>query len=280
MTRFPIFITDAFVGTLSHRRLLGNPAAVALLDAPQNEAWMQEVAAEMNLSETAFVVPKDANHFDLRWFTPTCEVDLCGHATLASAHVLWDSGRLDAGQSAHFHTLSGILTAQKRGERIALDFPAQESAPCEAPRGLATALGTQNHRIIGVHRGGDDLLVEIGHENEIELLTPNFGALRQICTATEARGVIATVQAQVPVDLCGYDFASRFFGPAVGIDEDPVTGSAHTKLAPFWGAKLGKTEMIGFQNSQRGGLVEMNWQGARVDLCGAARSRMRGEWVS
>ncbi len=282
MIQTPIFVVDAFVGQLQNRVLRGNPAAVALLDAPRDAEWMQEVAAEMNLSETAFLVPKGANDFDLRWFTPTCEVDLCGHATLASAHILWETGQIPPEQSLHFHTLSGVLTARKRHDRIALDFPAHDSVSCETPQLLAAlgaALGIEAHQSLGVHRASDDILVELDHENLIEFLAPDFEQLRQICEAGEARGVIVTARSARRIAESGYDFVSRFFGPAVGIDEDPVTGSAHTKLAPFWSARLGKVRLIGLQASKRGGLIEMEWHGARVELLGVAATRLRGEWV-
>lgn len=277
MGEIPIFVVDAFVGEMQGRILRGNPAAVALLNAPREDGWMQEVAAEMNLSETAFLVPKEGANFGLRWFTPTTEVKLCGHATLASAHVLWESGRLDGQCAAHFETLSGILTAQKRGGEIALDFPAQESKACEMPTGLRKALGLERCRAIKAFRAGDDLLIEM-HEADVENLRADFPVLQRICEQIGVRGLIATGPAERPTSS-SYDFISRFLAPCCGIDEDPVTGSAHTKLAPFWGARWGKTQMIGYQASPRGGLVKVNWQGQRVELLGRAQTRLRGYWL-
>ena len=276
MSEIPIFIADAFVGALGSRVLRGNPAAVVLLDAPQEALWMQEVAAEINLSETAFVVQRDNQNFDLRWFTPLCEVALCGHATLASAHVLWENGRLPPEREARFHTLSGVLTARKRGDEVALDFPAQEVEACELPESLLAAFGLEGLRNVRAYRAADDWLLEM-HEALVENAKPDFSVLRQISTDLKIRGVILSGPAEF--DGLGFDFVSRFFAPSVGIDEDPVTGSAHTKLAPFWGARLDKTQMVGFQASKRGGLVSVNWQKERVELSGRAQTRLRGHWL-
>lgn len=277
MSKTPIFVVDAFVGELNALTLRGNPAAVVLLDAPRDAGWMQEVAAEMNLSETAFLVQKTGRDFDLRWFTPRCEVALCGHATLASAHVLWESGRLISEKEARFHTLSGVLTAQKRGEEVALDFPAQTVENCPLPAALRDALGLEaRYGPYEAFRAADDWLIEVAGESQVESLRPDFAALSQISTELGMRGIIVTAPAEF--EGHGYDFVSRFFAPAVGIDEDPVTGSAHTKLGPFWGEKLGKTHLVGYQASPRGGLVTMNWRQERVELLGRATTRLRGEW--
>ena len=228
---------------------------------------MRHVAAEMNLSETAFLVPCD-DGFRLRWFTPTVEVDLCGHATLAGAHVLWEEGHLAAGAVARFHTRSGLLLAARRGEWIELDFPATPPEPAAAPAGLAEALGI---RAVWTGRSRFDYLVEAESAAVVREMRPDFTALAR----AEARGVIVTSGADAPP----YDFVSRFFAPAAGIDEDPVTGSAHCALAPFWGARLGKTEMTAYQASARGGVVKVRLAGDRVILGGQAVTVLRGELV-
>jgi len=243
----------------------GNPAAVLLLTEPAPEAWMQQVAREMNLSETAFLVRRD-DGYDLRWFTPAVEVDLCGHATLASAHVLFSERHLPATGVARFHTRSGVLTAARRDEWIELDFPATPAPPAPAPPGLAAALGAEP-RFVGL--GKFDYLVLLDDEATVRRLTPDHRGLR----ALGVRGVIVTALAQGP----GFDFVSRFFAPGAGIDEDPVTGSAHCTLGPFWSARLGRTELTGFQASARGGVVRVRVSGERVRLGGQAVTVARGE---
>jgi len=250
----PLFQVDAF----TDRRFAGNPAAVCLLEGPADEGWMQTVAAEMNLSETAFLHPLGEG-FGLRWFTPTVEVALCGHATLASAHVLWETGRLEPGAEARFETKSGLLTAQRDGEWIWLDFPAMPPSAAEAPAGLLEAVGTPSAQ---VYRGGEDYIVEIDSEAAVRSLRPDLGAL----AAIKARGVAVTA----PASMDGYDFVSRFFAPAAGIPEDPVTGSAHCALGPLWGQRLGKTELLAYQASARGGTVRVRLAGDRVLLGGQA----------
>ena len=245
----------------------GNPAAVCLLPAPRDEAWMQQVAREMNLSETAFLVPR-ADGFDLRWFTPAVEVDLCGHATLASAHVLWEDGQLAPKAEARFHTKSGLLTASKQSDWIELDFPATPPEAAEPPSGLAEALGAAP-RYVG--RSKYDLLVEIDSEAQVRALTPDFTALRRI----PVRGIIVTSRSDSPE----FDFVSRFFGPAAGIDEDPVTGSAHCALGPYWGFLLGKDALLAYQASPRSGIVRVSLRGDRVGLGGQAVTVMRGEFA-
>lgn len=267
-----LFIVDAFVGTLGQRELRGNPAAVVLLDGERDAAWMQNVAAEMNLSETAFVLQKADDLFDLRWFTPTTEVKLCGHATLASAHALWESGQLPRETTAQFETLSGLLTASCDGTWIELDFPTQPTRIVNAPRELALSLGLGPHDPVVYSRAEDDWLLQVPF-GSVEGLQPNFPMLRQLSAQLGLRGVIVTSLA--PPDA-PYDFVSRFFGPAVGVNEDPVTGSAHTKLAPYWGQQLGKTEMTGFQASERGGLVRVQWRESRVGLGGKATTFAQG----
>ena len=256
-----IIQVDAF----TDRPFAGNPAAVCVLPEPRPAAWMQDVAREMNLSETAFLV-KQADGYDLRWFTPLVEVDLCGHATLASAHVLWETGALGPGEQARFHTRSGLLTADRRGEFIELDFPAQPERESTVPRGLWEALGVTPH-YVGMNRF--DVLVLVATEAVLRAMHPDFGRLRSV----PVRGVIVTAQASSPE----YDIVSRFFAPAVGVDEDPVTGSAHCCLAPFWAPRLGKDDFIAYQASARGGVVRVALRGDRVRLGGQAVTVLEGE---
>jgi PhzF family phenazine biosynthesis protein len=256
-----VFQVDSFTA----RPFTGNPAGVCILPEPADETWMQAVAGEMNLSETAFLVSQ-ADGFDLRWFTPAAEVRLCGHATLASAHILWQTGVLQSGEKARFHTLSGLLTAGQRGDLIEMDFPLRQNKPIEPPVGLAEALGVTP---IYVGRDVDDYLVEVESEAVVRDLKPDFTQLGKL---TE-RGVIVTARSADPQ----FDFVSRFFAPAVGINEDPVTGSAHCCLTPFWAERLGKTEMVAHQASARGGVVRVRLAGERVLLSGQAVTVMRGE---
>ena len=229
---------------------------------------MRNVAREMNLSETAFLVPEDGG-FRLRWFTPAAEVDLCGHATVASAHVLWQDGHVAEGAQARFHTRSGVLLADRRGDWIELDFPVKAVEDAAAPAGLFAALGCGPQAVM---RNQFDYLLELESEAAVRAMAPDFTALRKI----EARGVIATARAST----AGFDFVSRFFAPAVGVDEDPVTGSAHCALAPYWGERLGKTEMTGFQASARGGTVRVRLAGERVILGGQAVTVMAGDLLA
>jgi predicted PhzF superfamily epimerase YddE/YHI9 len=254
---------DAFADRAFH----GNPAAVCVLPAPRGEPWMQDVAREMNLAETAFLHPENGD-YRLRWFTPTVEVALCGHATLASAHVLWEEGYLPADHAARFHTQSGLLTARRAGDWIELDFPATPPAPAPPPSGLAAALRTAT-RWVG--RSKFDYLVELDTEDAVRALKPDLAALERVDT----RGVIVTSQAKTP----GFDFVSRFFAPRTGVPEDPVTGSAHCALAPFWSERLHKTELTGYQASARGGVVRVRLAGDRVVLGGQAVTVLRGELV-
>jgi PhzF family phenazine biosynthesis protein len=226
---------------------------------------MRDVAREMNLSETAFLVPKDGG-YNLRWFTPAVEIDLCGHATVASAHVLWEDEHLPAGQQARFHTRSGLLTADRRGEWIELDFPAKLASPAEAPPELLPALGVQA-KFVG--KNAFDYLVEVDSEATVRAMAPDHGALRKL----PVRGIIVTAQSSTPE----FDFVSRFFAPGSGIDEDPVTGSAHCALGPFWAPRLGKTELMAYQASARGGVVRVRVNGERVLLGGQAVTVMTGD---
>ncbi len=253
------------VDAFTDQPFAGNPAAVCVLAGPADEGWMQRVAREMNLSETAFLYPID-DGFHLRWFTPTTEVDLCGHATLASAHVLWEDGYLPPQREARFQTRSGLLLARRDGDWIELDFPAEPDEPATPPSELARALGVP---ISYVGQNRFDYLVEVESETLVRGLRPDFGLLAEIPT----RGVIVTSRASMP----GYDFVSRFFAPAVGIDEDPVTGSAHACLGPFWQRRLGKRELLAYQASPRGGTVRVRVGEGRVYLGGQAVTVLRGE---
>jgi predicted PhzF superfamily epimerase YddE/YHI9 len=256
----PLFHVDAFASVPFE----GNPAAVCVLDRAADAPWMQRVAAEMNLSETAFVHPLD-DGFELRWFTPTTEVELCGHATLASAHVLWETGRLDRAAPARFHTrFRGLLGAARAGEEIELDFPSDPPSPARLPAGMAAALGAQPQNSARARVG---FLVEVAGEDEVRALRPDFNRL----AAFESVVVTSTAREQA------HDFVSRYFAPGYGIDEDPVTGSAHCALAPYWAERLGRGELVGYQASARGGRVAVRVDRDRVRLRGRAVTVARGE---
>lgn len=248
----PLFQVDAF----TQQAFAGNPAAVCLLEQAADPAWMQAVAAEMNLSETAFV-HRVENGFNLRWFTPHVEVDLCGHATLASAHILWQQGWLAKTDTAHFHTKSGLLTAQHHAGLICLDFPATPAQAVTPPAQLLAGLSIEQAK---VYFNQVDYLVVIETEQQLRQLQPDFACLQTL----PVRGIIVSASAQ------DYDFVSRFFAPAVGINEDPVTGSAHCTLAPYWAQQLGKTQLQAYQASARGGELQLQLQGERVLLSGHA----------
>lgn len=262
------------VDAFTNEPFRGNPAAVCLLDGPRDAAWMQAVAAEMNLAETAFVSPEKGVH-RLRWFTPAVEVPLCGHATLASAHVLWNVGAVAARDEIRFETLSGRLTAALEGDWIRLDFPAlpPRNEPCAPPDGLLAALGVEAARVHEVPRpnasDGPSWLVELASEAELLALRPDFRALAAIA----GHAVIATARGTD----AGRDYVSRFFAPKLGIDEDPVTGSAHCSLAPFWCARIGRDALTGVQLSARTGIVRVRTRGARVEMSGQAVTVLRGE---
>ena len=253
------------VDAFTDRPFCGNPAAVCILASERDESWMQLVAREMSLAETAFLVRR-GEVFDLRWFTPLCEVDLCGHATLASAHALWEGGHLPLGTIAHFHTRSGILTAERRDGLIWLDFPSTPAPPAPAPAELTAGLGVP---LAFVGRTPFDYLVEVDREETLLSLAPDLGMLARL----PVRGVIVTSRSETG----GRDFVSRFFAPAVGVPEDPVTGSAHCALAPFWAERLGRDEMLGFQASARGGQVWVRLAGDRALLGGHAVTVLHGE---
>lgn len=246
----------------------GNPAAVCVLPAPADESWMRNVAREMNLSETAFLHPENGG-YRLRWLTPVVEVDLCGHATLASAHVLWEDGHLASDAEARFHTRSGLLTCTRDGAWIRMDFPAKIAEPAEGPQQLADALGAD---LTWIGRNQFDYLVQVASEATLRSLQPNHHLLRQL----PVRGVIVTARSKDPK----FDFVSRFFAPGSGVDEDPVTGSAHSALAPYWASRLGKKAMVGFQASPRGGVVKVKVEGDRVAMSGQAVTVMRGELLA
>lgn len=259
---YPIYMVDAFTNI----KFKGNPAAVCLLDAPQEEELMQQVAAEMNQSETAFVSP-GSEGYELRWFTPTVEMDLCGHATLASAHVLWETGRLDRDEDARFITKSGLLTCSLSNDWIDMDFPSETPEAAIAPEELVQGLGLIP-RYVGRNRM--DYLVEVDCEDTVRSLRPDYGMLARI----PARGVIITSRASRAES---YDFVSRAFYPGTGIDEDPVTGSAHCALAPYWAKRLRRDELTGYQASKRGGIVKVKAAGERVQLSGQAVTILKGQ---
>jgi PhzF family phenazine biosynthesis protein len=256
-----ITIVDAF----THVAFAGNPAAVCVLTEPTTEAWMQSVAREMKHSETAFCIPQKDGSFGLRWFTPEGEVRLCGHATLAAAHVLWEEGWLEHRKTARFSTLSGELTAAPSGRVIELDFPSRPPSEVEAPAGLLDALDVAPSWI---GRDVEDYVVLLADEAAVKACNPDFGPLRAI----ETRGVIITA----PATQDNVDFVSRFFAPRFGIDEDPVTGSAHCCLTPFWASRLDKSVLTAHQLSARGGELEVELCGDRVKLRGTCVTTLRG----
>ena len=254
-----IFQVDAF----TDKPFAGNPAAVCILPEPADERWMQQVANEMNLSETAFLVEQD-DGYQLRWFTPQVEVELCGHATLASAHILWEQGALAPDSPARFHTRSGLLSAVRKEGWIEMDFPAEIETQAEFPEDSIKAFGVPA-RYVGKNRF--DFILEFESAETIRKMTPDFSLLSQV----SSRGFIATSAS----DSDQYDFISRFFAPAAGINEDPVTGSAHCCLGPYWAEKLGKNELTGYQASKRGGVVKVRVGDERVYLSGQAITVMR-----
>jgi PhzF family phenazine biosynthesis protein len=255
------FVIDAFTDTAFR----GNPAGVVLLDIPADAGWMQDVAAELRHSETAFVLARGDGGYDLRWFTPTTAVDLCGHATLATTHALHECG---ATGPFTFFTRSGELHTEIGGDHtIAMDFPAESPVEIPPPAGLAEALGVAPLAVLG---NGTDVVVDLGDAPTVRTLVPDLAAL----AAVECRGVVVTAAAAPGSD---HDFVSRFFGPRVGVDEDPVTGSAHCALGPLWAGRLGRTDLVGLQLSRRGGRVAVQVRGERVTLRGTAVTVLDGE---
>jgi PhzF family phenazine biosynthesis protein len=269
-----IYTVDAFTSS----PFAGNPAAVCPLPVPADEAWMRAVAREMNLSETAFLSPRDgvgrpaAGEFDLRWFTPAVEVALCGHATLASAHVLWETETVGPDCVLRFHTRSGVLTARRdagrEGRWIQLDFPAKAPEPADAPPALIDALGVTP---VWVGHNRMDYLLELESEEAVRRVEPDHRLLRTL----PVRGVIVTARSE----SAEFDFVSRFFAPGAGIDEDPVTGSAHCCLGPYWQGRLGRPDFLARQVSARGGVVRVGCRGDRVLLGGQAVTVLRGELI-
>jgi len=262
----PMTVVDAFTS----EPFAGNPAGVCLLSVERDKQWMQLVAREMNHAETAFLLLRP-DHVALRWFTPGVEVDLCGHATLAAAHVLWETGTLPANQVISFRTRSGVLTATRSDDGwIRLDFPSLVATWADIAPGLSDALGARPQ---AAATSRFDLLVEVESEQVVRELKPDFGLLARL----PYRGVIVTAAAAKDDE---YDFVSRFFAPQVGINEDPVTGSAHCVLAPYWGERLGHTSMIARQLSPRGGILRVEVKGDRVILGGQAVTMLRGELLA
>jgi PhzF family phenazine biosynthesis protein len=263
---FPaVTVVDAFTDT----PFAGNSAAVCVLPAPRDERWMQAVARELKHAAHAFLL-RESDEWRLRWFTPAAEVDLCGHATLASAHVLWDEGHAPRGELARFQTRSGLLTAANRDGWITLDFPATPPTPADAPPELAEALGSG---IVAAYHTRFDWLVELENEAAVRAVAPDLDLVARL----GRRGVIVTSRAS----SVGYDFVSRFFAPNLGLPEDPVTGSAHCALGPLWGHRLGRQELVGYQASPRGGTVRVTLRGGeRVLLGGKAVTTLRGELLA
>lgn len=262
MKKIKLFQVDAF----TDKPFKGNPAAVCLIDEELPDALLQNIAAENNLSETAFVL-KQPDGFNLRWFTPTVEIKLCGHATLASAHVLWQEGILNSDAIAKFHTLSGVLTASKNGDWITLDFPSSFGEAISLPPVLATAL---NSKPLNSVFCTDRYIIELASETEVSACTPDFKQLQNFDT------IVITSRAD---DASPYDFVSRTFAPAHGIDEDPVTGSSHCCLLPYWTKKLGKTTMLAYQASARGGEVKLEFKGDRTLFSGKAVTLIEGHFL-
>ena len=258
---------DAFTNT----PFAGNPAGVCVLPQAAEAEWMQHVAREMNVAETAFLYRQE-DGFHLRWFTPVAEVDLCGHATLASAHILWEDGHLRPDEQARFHTRSGLLTAVRRGDWIEMDFPATPAEPVPAadvPADLLAALGVEP---LFVGKSIFDYLVEVDSDAVLRALKPDLLRLERV----PARGVIVTARSASP----DHDVISRFFAPAVGVPEDSVTGSAHSALMPYWSAKLSKSELRAYQASPRGGELRLSLHGVRVYISGQAVTVLRGKLLA
>jgi PhzF family phenazine biosynthesis protein len=258
----PLFHVDAFTRT----PFAGNSAAVCILDEPREDTWLQRVASEMNLAATAFLYSQD-DGYRLRWFSAQVELELCGHGTLASAHVLWEQGYLASDAQARFYTKGGFLTAKRDGEWIELDFPAKPEEEAKAQTALVESLAVTP---LYVGKSQLDYLVEVASEEIVRTVQPNFEQLAKFPT----RGVIVTAAAKPGSE---YDFVSRFFCPSVGINEDPVTGSAHCVLSPFWSKRLGRAQLTGYQASTRGGIVRVRFDGDRVRLGGQAVTLLRGE---
>ena len=259
-----LYHVDAF----TDQPFRGNPAAVCILDSKCPDFWMQSLAQEMNLSETAFLLKQD-DGLSLRWFTPKKEVSLCGHATLATAHILWQEQYLKPDEPARFHTLSGLLIARKKGEQIEMDFPARFTVDAEEQTALTRAFGVKPICTRKASARDDVFLIEVESEAVVKNLAPDFAIL----AASGLRSVIITSRSETSE----FDFVSRYFAPGAGINEDPVTGSAHCYLAPYWEPRLNKKTLVGFQASARTGIVECEWQADRVLLRGRAVTVFKGE---
>ncbi|WP_339318850.1 PhzF family phenazine biosynthesis protein [Paenibacillus sp. FSL R10-2734] len=260
----PLYIVDAF----AEKAYSGNPAAVCLLKHPVDEAFMLKTAAEMNLSETAFLWPENEG-YRLRWFTPKVEVNLCGHATLASAHVLWEAGLLDPTVEAKFYTRSGLLRASRSGDLISLYFPPYELAPSPTIPGLTEALGIIEENVVETMLYADSVLVQLDQESRVRELRPDFVALSKL----QGRAFAVTAKSST----VGMDCVSRFFAPKMGVNEDPVTGSAHTALAPYWANRLNRTQLTAYQASERGGLLQLEVTKEQIKISGRAFTIVSGE---
>ena len=255
------------VNAFSHHPFAGNPAVVVLGEA-RSDAELQAMAAEFNLSESAFLTQLGEGHYGLRWFTPQVEVDLCGHGTLAAAHVLWQTGAVAEDEVIHFETRSGELLARREGAWIWLDFPRIATAPLELDPAYAAAVGCRPLQTLAA---GAKFLLALASEEEVRALTPDFQALR----ALPGRGLMVTAPSRDP----DHDFVSRYFAPWVGVDEDPVTGSNHCALVPFWAERLGKRQLRARQISARGGDLRLELQEGRVLMAGRALTLWQGEWL-
>lgn len=260
----PLYIVDAFAETAYS----GNPAAVCLLEKPVDESFMAKTAAEMNLSETAFLW-RESDGYRLRWFTPKVEVNLCGHATLASAHVLWEKGILKPDEEARFYTRSGLLRASRSEELISLYFPPYQLEPSPVTPGLVQALGITKENVVETMRYADNILVRLDQESRVRELRPDFAALSLL----PWRAVLVTAVSSTD----GIDCVSRFFAPKIGVNEDPVTGSAHTALAPFWASRLNSKQLTAYQASERGGMLLLEVSEEQIKISGHALTIVSGE---
>jgi predicted PhzF superfamily epimerase YddE/YHI9 len=256
------------VNAFTDRPFTGNPAAVYVLSSEADARWMQAVAAEMAVAETAFVVHRDEHSYDLRWFTPTVEEELCGHATLATAHVLWERGMLPVDAEARFATRSGVLRAARAGSWIEIDLPTERAVAAAPPPALVAGLGCAP---VAVGRNRLDYLVELADEAHVRALEPRI----HDWAGLGVRGVIVTARSA----SADQDFVSRFFDPREQPPEDPVTGSAHCALGAYWAERLGRPDLVGYQASRRGGVVQVRHRGARTHLLGQAVTVMRGELI-
>lgn len=265
--KIPIYTVDAFTS----KPFKGNPAAVCVLSEPISDTLMQNIAFELNLAETAFVCKEeDKEGFNLRWMTPVSEVDLCGHATLATSHILWQTGICKKDETIHYNTKSGVLKADYHEGEIGLDFPAIPQKKIEYPKELVDAIGGVTPKYVGMTKW--NYLIELNSESDVRNLKPNFDIMLQL----PGWGTIITAKADEG-NKDGFDFVSRFFAPEKGIQEDPVTGSAHCALGPYWQKRLGKDSFKAFQASERGGVLGIKVSGDRVVLAGEAVTVIEGE---